>query len=210
MKAKIKKLAEFVLIASLVMIALIIAKADAQSITGGITAGVSTGSVKISEIPGSFSNVIKGNNILGVNAGVFAKVDLLPVYIKPQLLINYRHGMVAIYQNETISEQENFTMEKLEIPLLIGLKIIGPVSIEAGPVYNYVLHSTDNFGGTDVTLKKSGLGFRAGAGVDLGRLNLFVNYQGIANKSSGSADVSTYQSPGELIFGIGLGLGNGH
>ncbi len=207
MKDKIKSVVEFFLIASLVMIAFMISTAKGQALTGGITAGVSTGSIKITEIPGSFTNVIEGNNIWGFNAGAFAKLSLSPFYVKPQLLLSYRHGMVDVDQVETAgTEQESFTMDKLEIPLLFGLHIIGPLSIEAGPVYNYVLHATDNFGGTDVTVKKSGLGFRGGAAADLGRLNLFVHYQGITN-SSGSDDIATYKSPNELIFGIGIGLG---
>ena len=180
---------------------------SAQSLTGGITAGVSTGSVKITDIPDGFINVIKGNNITGFNAGVFAKLSISPFYIKPQLLLNYRHGSLDVYKSDASIGSNDFSMEKLEIPLIFGFKILGPLNLEAGPLYNYILNSTNDFNGTDVQLSKSGLGYRAGASLDFGKLNLYVHYQGITNNSGSSTDVSTYQSPYELIFGLGLNLG---
>lgn len=179
----------------------------AQMLSGGITAGVSTGSAKIYDIPGGLVNVIKGNNIMGFNAGVFAKLDLSPFFIKPQLLLNYRYGSLDIYIADAIVSSKDFSMEKIEIPLLFGFKVLGPLNIEAGPVYNYILHSTNDFNGNNVKITKSGLGYRAGVSADLGKLNLFIHYQGITNKTSGSTDVSTIQSPYELVFGLGFDLG---
>lgn len=210
MKTKIKEISEMLLITALVMILVFIVtlNVNGQTLKAGITAGVSTGSVKISEIPESLGNVIKGDNILGINAGVFAKLTISSLYVNPQLLVNYRHGRLNVYQDEVSKQEENFTMEKLEIPVLFGLKIIGPLCIEAGPVYNYILNSTSDFGDKEVQLRKNGLGYRAGVNFDFGRINLYANYQGITNNKSASSDIeSSYKSPYELIFGLGLEFG---
>ncbi len=210
MKTKIKELIELLLITALVLILVCIVTENvgAQSLKAGVTAGASTGSVKISDIPQSLGNVIKGDNIMGINAGVFAKLSISSLYINPQLLVNYRHGTVDVFQDEISKQEKSFTMEKLEIPVLVGLRVIGPLCIEAGPVYNYILHSTSDFGNDEVHLKKDGMGYRAGINFDFGRINVYGNYQGITNNKSASSDVeSSFKSPYELVFGLGLKFG---
>jgi len=210
MKTKFKEISELLLITAMVMMLIFIvtSNVNAQSLKAGVTAGASTGSVKISEIPEGLGNVIKGDNIMGINAGVFAKLYISSLYVSPQLLVNYRHGTVNVFQDEISKQEKSFTMEKLEIPVLIGLRIIGPLCIEAGPVYNYILHSTTNFGDDEVQLKKDGMGYRAGINFDFGRINVYGNYQGITNNKPASSDAeSSFKSPYELIFGLGFKFG---
>jgi hypothetical protein len=189
------------------MFALSIMHASGQKIEGGIMGGVSTGSVKISEIPNSFTNVIKGDNIVGIEGGVFMKLNAGPFYGKPQLLLNYRSGTVDV-QSETgeTMQSTSFKMSRLEIPVIFGLELLGPIAIEIGPVYNRVLNVTESFNSERITIKKGGIGYRIGAALGLGRANLSVHYQGLSLNSS-SSDQSTYEAPSELIFGIGIRLG---
>ena len=182
-------------------------KANAQKIEGGIMGGVSTGSVKISEIPNSFTNTIKGDNIIGWEGGLFVKLNAGPFYGKPELLLNYRSGTVDM-QSETgeAVKSTSFKMSRLEIPVIFGLELLGTVSIEMGPVYNRVLNVTETFNNESISIKKGGVGYRVGASLSLARLNLSVHYQGL-NLSSSSSSESTYESPSEVIFGIGVRLG---
>ncbi|HLG33856.1 MAG TPA: outer membrane beta-barrel protein [Bacteroidia bacterium] len=182
--------------------------ASAQKIEGGIMGGVSTGSVKISEIPNSFTNVIKGDNIVGIEGGFFMKLNAGPFYGKPELFLNYRSGKVDM-ENETgeATQSTLFKMSRLEIPLMFGLELFSPVAIELGPVYNRVLNVTETFESDRISIRKGGLGYRLGAVVELGRANLSIHYQGLKLGSSSSYSEATYDSPSELIFGIGIQLG---
>ena len=192
---------------TILIVLFITSEAAAQMLSGGIAAGVSTSSVEITEIPSGFGEVIKGNDIRGFEAGLFARAGFDPFYVKPVLLFNYKHGTVDFYNNNNeFIESSGYTMNRLLIPVMFGFKIIGPAGLEAGPVYNYVISSTENIGGNDVKLMKNGLGYRVGATAELGRLILNISYQGIKNSSSRDSDISSYSTPDELIFGIAVKL----
>ncbi len=190
-----------------VVILLFAVQASAQNITGGIAGGISTGSVKISGIPNSFVNTIKGNNVMGYEAGLYMKLNAGPFYGEPELLLNYRSGDVDVQSEANASTgSATFKMSRLEIPVMFGLELLGPVAIEAGPVFNKVLSVTDNFDNERVSIRQGGVGYRIGAVAELGRVGLGVHYQGLKINSSESSE-SNFESPNELIFGIGLRLG---
>ena len=177
----------------------------AQTLTTGITAGASTASVNFSNIGNSFSNTIKGNNILGFEGGLFERINLGPLFIKPMVLIGYQGGTATYYNNDGSINNSKFDYGNIMIPLLLGLDILGPVRIEAGPVYNWIYmtqFNTDN----SIKVNPSGLGYRAGANIELGMINLGLAYQGLTNKSDNSTP-TTFKSPNELIFSVALCFG---
>lgn len=195
----------FILLFSVLLYSLSI---KAQSLTGGITGGISTGSVKITDTDNQFVEVVKGNNIMGYEAGLFAKLSAGPLYVKPKFLLDFYRGTVNVYNaDDDAVTSSKININKFELPVLFGFKLITPLYIEAGPVYNYIISATDKYADQDIKIKKSGLGYRAGAGVEFGKLDLNISYQGTWNNSSGSDDVSTFQSPSTIIFGVGIQLG---
>lgn len=191
----------------LVVLVFLAVEAGAQKITGGVAAGISTGSVKISEIPNSFTNVIKGDNVMGYEGGFYMKLNAGPFYAKPELLLNYRSGTVAVQSETNEADQSvTFKLTRLEIPVMFGLELLGPVAIEAGPVYNKVLNVTENFNNEKIQIKQGGVGYRLGGVVTLGRVGLGVHYQGLKINSAESSE-SNFEMPGELIFGASIRLG---
>lgn len=191
------------LIMALLCLLLTTAEQKAQTFTGGITLGLSTTSVNISDIDRAITNVVKGKNIMGFETGVFARLNMNPVFIKSLLLLSYQGGVVDYYNNDGTIKSLKFTYGKLEIPLLFGLKIIGPFRIEGGPVYNWIY--TINIGDL-IKIEPSGLGYRAGANIELANVNLGIAYQGLTNKSFNSSS-TTFKSPNELIFSVGICFG---
>jgi hypothetical protein len=65
---------------------------SAQSFTGGITEGVSTTSVKISNMNSTFTDYVNGTNIMGFEGGLYGRLNLGPFFIKPMLLVSYESG----------------------------------------------------------------------------------------------------------------------
>ncbi len=209
MKATVKFISEFIIMVLIVLAMLITVQAKAQGLSGGIAGSISTGAVKISEIPDGFADVIKGDNLFGMEAGAFAQLDLDPFYMKPMLMFGFRRGVVEVQPAESsvaATEEMDFEMSRIAIPFLFGLRIIGPLSVNAGPEYNYILHTTDHFNQTDVKLSRGALGYRAGVNAELGRVNLFMHYKGITHSRSETSE-SKFSAPHELIFGLGVRLG---
>ena len=203
MKTKIKSIAAWcILLAG-------IPAARAQLLGGGLVGGLSTSAVKIEDVGTKFTNLIKGNDVYGYEVGAFAKVQIRPFYIKAMGLYNYNSGNVT-YQTQdngtTTNHTNDFTFQKFEVPLLAGFEI-GPLGIEAGPVYNYVIQSTGNFDANTVNVQRNGLGYRVGAVVTLGWFLMHVSYEGASYYSSGINN-ATFKEPYKLVFGIGIKIGN--
>jgi len=174
----------------------------AQGLSGGIEGAFTTSSVKISEIGQSFTDAINGDGIKGFEAGLFLNQDLGPLYIKPKLLLDYQSGPMK-YSIDEVDHEVHFQAGKLLIPVLIGFRFFPALGIEAGPVYNHILFVTNDFNGYEVDVKKDGIGYRIGLNARLSILNLTVSYQGLKNNGSVTSS-STYQTPNQLIFGVGL------
>src|ERR1700740_3066753 len=102
MKTKFKRLA----VACILFI--IVSSSNAQIFGGGIVGGVTTSAVKIEDIGDRFTDVIKGNALYGFEAGVFAKLQLRPFYVKAMGLYNFNSGNVT-YQTDNNGEVVNHT-----------------------------------------------------------------------------------------------------
>lgn len=71
----------------------------------------------------------------------------------------------------------DFDMKKLDVPLLVGLRILGPVKVFAGPDLQYIMDT--DFG--DITLgdleNDFTVGLHIGAGLDLGNIGVDLRYE---------------------------------
>lgn len=121
------------------------------------------------------------------------------------LLVSYQGGISDFYNSNGTINTSAFNYGKAEVPLLFGLKIVGLFRIEAGLLYNRIYwyaYNNDN----QIKIEASGIGYRAGASVELGSINFGIAYQGITNTSSASS-FATFQSPNEMIFNLCIFLG---
>jgi hypothetical protein len=174
--------------------------------SGGVLGGISLGNVNVEGTGAPFNGDITGDNIYGFEAGLYAKLRLAPFYIRPELLYDYRNGQVTYYDNQSNDpHKSDFSVHKIQVPLLFGLHIIGPLNIELGPVYNYLLTVTDTYNSNDVNMGRNGLGWRAGVAAEFGGLLLGFSYQG-TTYTQGS-DNASFREPHKLILGVGIRLG---
>ena len=104
---------------------------------------------------------------LGYHFGIFGKLGD-KIYVRPEL----------VYTSITSGYDDgDFKMKKLDAPVLLGLKVIGPLHVFAGPAFQYIL-DTDFDGVTlgDVENDFS-VGLNIGAGVNLGKLGIDLRYE---------------------------------
>ncbi len=183
--------------------------ANAQfNIRGGFGAGIVTGPVRIEDIGNRFTEVIEGKTVSGFEAGFFLKAQAGPIYLKPMAMYGFRYGTVSYNSNESADPKDvNFALHKLEFPVLLGVKFLGPFYIEGGPAYNYIFSVTNQYGTNIVDVTQGALGYRVGLGAELGPVILSVNYGGATYRYSGNR--ATFKEPYKLIFGLGIILGDG-
>lgn len=104
---------------------------------------------------------------IGYHVGIFAKFGG-KIYFRPELVYT-----------KTSSDYENstFDMSKIDAPILVGLNIIGPLTIFAGPSLQYILDTdVDNLTLGDVNNEFS-VGLNVGVSVNLGKLGIDLRYE---------------------------------
>ncbi|MEH6406709.1 MAG: outer membrane beta-barrel protein [Leeuwenhoekiella sp.] len=104
---------------------------------------------------------------IGYHIGVFGRVGE-KLYFRPEL----------VYTSISSSyDDDDFKMQKLDAPLLVGLKVIGPLSVFGGPSLQYIL-DTDFDGVTLGDVKNDfSVGLNFGVAVALGSLGLDLRYE---------------------------------
>lgn len=104
---------------------------------------------------------------VGYHIGFFGQVGSR-VYIRPELVYT---SISSEYDND------DFKMQKLDLPLLIGTKIIGPLHVFGGPAFQYILDTEyDGITISDVRNDFT-IGVNLGAGINLGKLGIDLRYE---------------------------------
>lgn len=107
----------------------------------------------------------------GFHFGVFAKTKGR-LYIRPELVYtqtntNYKNG----------GESSKLTIKKIDAPVLLGLKIIGPLHAVIGPSFQYIIDTDlEDINLTDVENNFT-VGGTVGLSVQLGKLGVDARYE---------------------------------
>ena len=105
---------------------------------------------------------------IGYHAGFFGKIDLKKVYIRPELFYT---RLNQAYNGEDAQ------VDKLDAPVLLGVYIFKPVSIFAGPSFQYILNTDIEDIDLDDVQRDFTIGLQAGIAVDLGSVGLDLRYE---------------------------------
>ncbi len=104
---------------------------------------------------------------VGYHIGVFGKVGQ-KLFFKPELIYT---ATKSDYDNDS------FEMQKLDAPMLFGLRVFGPVSVFAGPSFQYIL-DTDFDGVTLGDVKNDfTMGLNFGVSFNLNKIGIDLRYE---------------------------------
>lgn len=142
-------------------------------------------------------------NSTGFQLGLFTEIDLITFYIRPEINLIFSKskngtaftsmGNSNSILNESINIAEHtYKSTDIQVPIIFGYKLLGPVSLFAGPTFKYNLSNSSNFDledikdkynlsillGTRVKVRSFSLGLRYERGLNNNEL-LIVNANGI-------------------------------
>lgn len=147
------------------------------------------------------SNAQHPDRNVGYHFGLFGKIGN-QIYFKPELIYS-----------STKSEYNSgdFKMQKIDAPLLVGLKVIGPLSVFAGPSFQYILDSEfDGISINDIENDFS-VGLNFGIALNLKKVGIDLRYErGFSNNEANFLNnngISTSRldtRPDQLILGLSL------
>ena len=138
---------------------------------------------------------------VGFHVGLFGKIGQR-VYFKPALIFT---STKSGYSNG------DFKMQKLDAPLLIGIKVIGPISVFGGPAFQYILDN--DFEGVSVENFKSDVsaGINFGISLNISKVGIDLKYERGFSKNeanflnNNNIDLSRIDSrPDQLILSFSL------
>ncbi|AWX45567.1 hypothetical protein HME9304_02589 [Flagellimonas maritima] len=186
----------------------------AQSGTGfGIKAGLSynkNGDL-IGDIGDAGQNITEGaEGKAGYHFGFWGKLDFPKIYLRPELVYTRTK---STYDVE--GQSSDYDVSKLDLPVLLGYKVIGPLHIFAGPAFQYTL--SNDLEGVEIEDVENDftVGLNIGAGVNLGKLGLDVRYERgfseneaefISNNFADIEDGRVDSRPSQIIFAVSLKL----
>ncbi|MFB0939327.1 MAG: porin family protein [Urechidicola sp.] len=147
------------------------------------------------------SQDIKSDGKTGYHLGIMYQTEGDGFYLRPEL--------VYTSTKSEYPSRGKFTMNKIDVPILLGYHIFKPISIFAGPSLQYIL-DTDlkGFNLNDVENDFT-VGVQFGAAVQLGeKLSVDLRYEkGLSENLANSAGIDKVDTrPTQLIIGLALKL----
>lgn len=104
---------------------------------------------------------------VGFHVGVFGKIGN-KLYFRPELMYT---------STKSDYDSDEFTMKKIDAPLLVGIKIIGPVSVFAGPSLQYILDTEFEGINIDNVEDEFSVGLNFGIGINLNKIGIDLRYE---------------------------------
>ncbi|UZO80884.1 PorT family protein [Aquimarina sp. ERC-38] len=180
----------------------------------GIKAGINygdNGEIEISDVTNSGENIIKQNadNRTGYHAGIFLRANITDYfYLKPELQYTKNSSSFMID-----NEEVDYEVKKIDLPILAGIEVIGPLRVFAGPSLQYILDNDL----ADVRLNdvknNFTVGLQFGLGLQWKRWYADVRYErGFSDNESESINETLGRSirvdsrPNQFMFSVALDL----
>tara|TARA_R110000868_G_scaffold1389_3_gene10679 strand:+ start:96 stop:716 length:621 start_codon:yes stop_codon:yes gene_type:complete len=140
---------------------------------------------------------------VGYHLGIFGKLGN-QLYFRPELVYT---STKSDYDNDS------FKMQKLDAPMLVGLKVLGPVSVFGGPSFQYILDS--EFDGIAINNVKNDftVGLNFGIALNMNQFGIDLRYERgfsdneatfLNNNGIGTSRIDT--RPDQLILSLSIKL----
>lgn len=104
---------------------------------------------------------------VGYHFGLFGKIGN-QIYFRPEIIYT---STKSDYDDDT------FEMQKLDAPLLVGVKILGPISVFGGPSLQYILDSEFDGIAINNVEEDFSVGLNFGIGLSLKKLGIDLRYE---------------------------------
>ena len=144
-------------------------------------------------------------NVTGFQFGVFTEIDLITFYVRPEInFVFSKSNQGSALLSGNISEdilKHNFKTSEIQVPIIFGYNILGPISLFGGPSFKYNLKtSSDIFDledikdkyklslllGSRIKIKSIGIDLRYERGLNSGEIKI-INANGL-NIPNGNID----------------------
>tara|TARA_R110000796_G_scaffold168631_4_gene285588 strand:+ start:1205 stop:1828 length:624 start_codon:yes stop_codon:yes gene_type:complete len=141
---------------------------------------------------------------IGYHVGIFGKIGN-KIYLRPEIVYTVTK---SDYNNN------DFNVKKIDVPVLVGIKVLGPLSVFAGPSAQYILDT--DFHGIDIDNVQEDftVGLNFGIGLNFNKIGIDLRYERGFGENEASFienNITTINSridtrPEQLILSLSIGL----
>lgn len=103
----------------------------------------------------------------GYHIGLFGKIGD-KIYFRPEIVYT---STKSDYDDDT------FKLQKLDAPLLVGIKVLGPISVFGGPSLQYILDSEFDGVAINEVEEDFSVGLNFGIGINFNKLGIDLRYE---------------------------------
>lgn len=199
----------------LIIVGLTIFQPSYGQLIKGIKAGLSASKIEINEIrDGSLFK--GGESVTGYHAGVFARQKMGMFFIQPELIFTSSGGKINVTPPPSSTTMPNpydleITYNKIDVPILLGIKIANFIRIQAGPTGSYLLSSEEKNSATGAitdilaNYNQFSVAYQAGVGLDIGRFTLDLRYEdNLSDFGDKIGNFNTDQRNQQYLLSIGM------
>jgi len=199
----------------LLLLLCFIGNLSAQKLEFGLQAGVnynfSGDLIELNVLDTSVDDLYhNAKSVTGYHGGVWARLNFSDIFIKSELLYTK-------YENE-FTGVNNYSLitKKIDIPIVLGMRILGPLYVFAGPDFQYILAEDFSVTNTDVTYDDFTTGLHLGVGVEFDRVALDIRWEkglaesevSIINSEFVNENFTLDNRPNQLVLSLHYTLTN--
>lgn len=142
---------------------------------------------------------------IGYHIGLFGKIGN-KLYFRPELVYT---------ATKSDYDSDRFNVKKIDAPLLVGLKVLGPISVFGGPSLQYILDT--EFDGIDIDNVEDdfSVGLNFGIAFNLNKIGIDLRYERGFNNNEATfidnnlgADINSRidTRPDQLVLSLSIAL----
>lgn len=191
-----------------VFLALGLSQVSNAQINFGIKGGINYNNNGDLTLSSAGNDIINGaDSKSGFHAGVWfrGKLPILGLYLRPELVYTQVKSEYTYKSTAT-----DYDFKKLDVPVLLGKKVLGFGNVFIGPSFQYIIE--DNFSFSDLSsddFDKFSVGMQMGFGVEFGKVGLDVRWErGLSDSEAKFTDNNTNitvdNRTNQIIFGLSL------
>ncbi|MGJ8743193.1 porin family protein [Polaribacter sp.] len=178
----------------------------------GIKAGVNYNSNSIEDVQTDVFSGAKGKT--GYHAGLWLRLNIpgSSLFVKPELVYTSLENEVVFTPGGTTAKNTNYSFQKIDVPVLLGSKVLKIANIFIGPSFQYILDSDFDISDfKDVESEGFTVGVQMGAGVAFGKFGIDIRWErGLSDSEStffdGTTDRAFDTRVNQIIIGLSLQL----
>lgn len=158
---------------------------------------------------------IDANTSWHAGAWFRVKIPVVGLYVRPEVIYTSISSSLPIPAEAGEYISSDYQLNRVDFPVLIGMKLFGVGNVFAGPVFEYVLKSDLETEAEEVDLESINsddffVGMHVGVGIEFWKLGIDVRYETAFTTNTSdfgpSEDPSSYltidNSPDQVIVGL--------